>query len=118
MVSYGIGEFPDYYYHYKRKENTSLLEYENNYDNVFFAKDEIDFSTGASNDFGISKRGREYLTIKTPYNIDFKPKDRVYDVKGKKMWVIMDDGITVIDDNSNKKNSLMPRKYTILKLIR
>lgn len=117
MNRYGKLGFPDYYYHYKQKNDIEkFISYENKPDGGvrFYARDYVDKRKLYSQGQVTLIRG-EQLTIITPAMLDFEVNDIILSLKDKKQWRI--DAIQITDDNTNKQFSARPKKLTILTLV-
>lgn len=118
-IPYSSRELNDIYCLFKKDADfKAFLRNENKPTARFRAHDHIDFHTGSSENVGVSHTNLAYLTIRTNANLDFADGDIIYDLKYKIEWRILDNGVEVGDDNQMKMNSMRPRKFTILNLIK
>lgn len=118
-IPYSSRELNDIYCLFKKESDyKEYLKNSNIPTSRFRAHDHIDFHTGSTENIGVSHVNLAYLTIRTNANLDFEDGDIIYDLKYKVVWRIIDNGIQVSDDNQMKMNSLRPRKFTILNLIK
>ena len=118
-IPYSNRELNDIYCLFKKDNDfKAFLKNENTSTLRFKAHDHIDFHTASSENVGVSHTNLNYLTIRTNANLDFEDGDIVYDLKYKVAWRIIDNGVEVQDDNQMKMNSMRPRKFTILNLIK
>jgi len=116
-VPYGNRELTDLYLLFEKKEDvTAYLEHTAQPSARFHAMDYVDFHTGTEDVYGVARNNKEFLTIKTNANLTFKNNDFIYDIKYGITWRIND--YTTADDGQMKENSLRPRKWTIINLVR
>lgn len=107
-------KYTDFYYLFKRVENSRMEEYETEPSKEFRACDLVDYYEEEVQDGNTSLRTIKHLTIETPIPINCNPGDVIVNLKDNSRWRIAK--VTINDDNKGKDKSLRPKQKTILEL--